>query len=82
MQGHAQGPRFFVEGFGEVAQDVADREAAFVIPQGVAVYGGFCGNETNLNQRDPGSSRVTLSGPPEKITPLGAISRTKSIVTF
>lgn len=34
----------------------------FSIKPGVAVYGGFAGNETQLSQRDPAAHRTTLSG--------------------
>src|SRR6187402_2670495 len=31
---------------------VNDRMVSFVLPNGVSIYGGFAGNETQLSQRD------------------------------
>ncbi len=39
-----------------------DRQAAFVIPDGVGVYGGFAGTETNRFQRDWQLNKTFLSG--------------------
>ena len=39
-----------------------DQDATFLLPDGVAVYGGFLGNELTLAQRDPASHLVVLSG--------------------
>lgn len=39
-----------------------NRNAAFVIPAGVALYGGFVGNEQSLNQRPYGGAPSILSG--------------------
>ena len=39
-----------------------DRRAAFTIPSGVKVYGGFSGIETSINQRDLRSHKSILSG--------------------
>lgn len=39
-----------------------DRDTPFTIPDGVALYGGFSGNETDLNQRDWQSNLTILSG--------------------
>lgn len=39
-----------------------DRNAAFVIPSGVTLYGGFAGNETTLAQRDWQANPTVLSG--------------------
>ena len=39
-----------------------NRAASFVIPTGVAVYGGFSGTETQLDQRNPAANRTVLSG--------------------
>lgn len=39
-----------------------DRNAAFEMRQGVAIYGGFSGIETNLNQRNLRSNITILSG--------------------
>lgn len=40
----------------------SDRSASFVLASGVAVYGGFAGNETSLAQRDVAANVTTLSG--------------------
>ncbi len=42
--------------------DLTDREASFLIPSGVEVYGGFSGNETNQTQRNPLINLTILSG--------------------
>jgi len=39
-----------------------DREMHFSLKNGVAVYGGFAGTETLLNERDPANNPVILSG--------------------
>ena len=39
-----------------------DREVSFKLPNGVQIYGGFAGNETNINQRDITANATTLSG--------------------
>lgn len=39
-----------------------DRNASFVLKNGVAVYGGFAGTETSLSQRNYQSNITTLSG--------------------
>ena len=39
-----------------------DREQSFVINNGIQVYGGFAGTETELSQRNILENRVTLSG--------------------
>jgi Immunoglobulin domain/Secretion system C-terminal sorting domain len=39
-----------------------DRRLSFEIPDGVAVYGGFLGTETTLNQRNWKTNLTTLSG--------------------
>ncbi|GAG40037.1 unnamed protein product, partial [marine sediment metagenome] len=38
------------------------REATFQLVSGVAVYGGFTGDETSLDQRDPAANATILSG--------------------
>ncbi len=40
----------------------APRTATFQLKAGVAVYGGFAGTETSLDQRDPKTNVTTLSG--------------------
>ncbi len=40
----------------------SDRNAAFVLKNGIAVYGGFNGTETSLAQRNWASNVTTLSG--------------------
>ncbi|MDF9831571.1 right-handed parallel beta-helix repeat-containing protein, partial [Parabacteroides sp. PF5-6] len=42
--------------------EVTDRDKAFVIPAGVAVYGGFAGGEESLDARDPEENETILSG--------------------
>jgi hypothetical protein len=42
--------------------DSGDRTASFVIPSGVAVYGGFAGDETTPEARDWRDRRTVLSG--------------------
>ena len=42
--------------------DAGDRDVSFVIPDGVALYGGFAGGEAALNDRDPVTNEVILSG--------------------
>jgi predicted outer membrane repeat protein len=39
-----------------------DQNASFQLKNGVAIYGGFLGTETALDQREPGVNRTTLSG--------------------
>ncbi len=39
-----------------------DRNATFLLKNGVTVYGGFGGTETARDQRDPAANPVTLSG--------------------
>lgn len=40
----------------------SDRTVSFVVPDGVAVYGGFAGSETSLAQRDPLANLALLDG--------------------
>ena len=40
----------------------SDRDVSFELENGVAVYGGFAGNETQLNQRDIANNITVLSG--------------------
>ena len=40
----------------------SDRDLSFELKNGVAVYGGFAGNETNLNQRNIFNNLTVLSG--------------------
>ena len=40
----------------------AARSISFNLKNGVAIYGGFAGNETNLNQRKPEDNLTVLSG--------------------
>jgi predicted outer membrane repeat protein len=40
----------------------ADRAATFQLKNGVAIYGGFVGTETELNQRNPALNVTILSG--------------------
>ena len=42
--------------------DPADRDTSFVLDRELAVYGGFAGNETLRDQRDPGAHVTVLSG--------------------
>jgi uncharacterized repeat protein (TIGR01451 family) len=43
-------------------QTDGDRAASFQLQNGLAIYGGFQGNETDLSQRDPWSHITVLSG--------------------
>lgn len=44
------------------AQTPGDRTATFTMINGVAIYGGFAGGETDLAQRDPDANVTILSG--------------------
>lgn len=52
-----------------------DRDASFVLPEGVEIYGGFDGSETQLAQRDPIAHPTILSGE------LGGGARSYHVVT-
>ncbi len=45
-----------------VGPSTTDRQEAFLVPPGVAVYGGFAGTETQLSARDPRANVTILSG--------------------
>lgn len=47
-----------------------NREVSFFVPSDVKVYGGFIGNEDNLNQRDYITNVTTLSGELNTSSPL------------
>jgi Chlamydia polymorphic membrane protein (Chlamydia_PMP) repeat len=47
---------------GTYTPSTTNRKASFVIADGVALYGGFAGNETTLAQRDVYNNITTLSG--------------------
>ncbi|HET8809781.1 MAG TPA: FG-GAP-like repeat-containing protein [Flavobacteriaceae bacterium] len=58
----AEGTYFPDEGFGATNDD---RNASFTVTgaqDGLEIYGGFAGTETQLNQRDPGAHPVILNG--------------------
>lgn len=42
--------------------DGSSRDASFVIPSGIKLYGGFSGNETSINERNPEINQTILSG--------------------
>jgi len=44
------------------AADPTDRAATFQLKAGVAVYGGFAGGESSLEERNPGTNLTILSG--------------------
>ncbi len=56
--------------------DPADRTASFRLEAGVAVYGGFAGSETRLDQRDHRRNRIILSGE------IGKGDRTRNTITI
>jgi hypothetical protein len=47
---------------GTYKPDAADRTIPFVIPNGVNIYGGFAGTESNLTDRNPVTNATILSG--------------------
>ncbi|MCC7012488.1 MAG: right-handed parallel beta-helix repeat-containing protein [Planctomycetes bacterium] len=55
----AQGTYRPDSGFGAFA---SDRNATFAVPSGTRVFGGFAGNESQLDQRAPGAHPTILSG--------------------
>ncbi|MCK4658556.1 MAG: hypothetical protein KAV82_03455 [Phycisphaerae bacterium] len=44
------------------AEAGGDRSASFELLNGVAIYGGFAGGETGIDQRDPVANKTILSG--------------------
>lgn len=47
---------------GRYTPGASDRSAAFILPDGVALYGGFAGYETSLSQRELRDHPTLLSG--------------------
>ncbi|MEM8906549.1 MAG: choice-of-anchor Q domain-containing protein [Bacteroidota bacterium] len=47
---------------GTYQPDATDRNIAFTLREGIAIYGGFAGNETLRVQRDPINTATILSG--------------------
>jgi hypothetical protein len=56
------GDQIWVAGGTYLPTGHGDRRASFVIPDGVAMYGGFAGFETSLQQRRLGQNYTILSG--------------------
>ena len=56
-----------------------DRAATFFIPTGVAVYGGFAGTETQIDERRPHQHRTILSG---ELGRPGIADNSYTVVTF
>ncbi len=63
LSGAASGDQVWVKaGVHKPTTNPADRAASFALKSGVAVYGGFTGNETSLEQRNWQTNRTILSG--------------------
>lgn len=56
------GDEIWVKSGTHIPMNTQGRFSAYEVPAGVAVYGGFVGTETLLNQRDPAANLTTLSG--------------------
>ena len=56
------GQEIWVAQGGYYPTESTDRNVSFELPNGVKVYGGFVGSETDRNQRDPRNNITTLSG--------------------
>ena len=55
-----------------------DRDATFAMRGGLAIRGGFTGNETSVDQADPANNPTTLTG---KIAGAGSPDNTRHVVT-
>src|SRR3954451_23037866 len=62
LQSAASGDQIWVKAGNYTPTTGTDRSATFQLKSGVALYGGFAGVETALNQRDPDTHVSTLSG--------------------
>jgi hypothetical protein len=58
----------------------AGRESAFVLMDGVALYGGFAGGETLLSQRNPAANISVLSGDLDGNDQPGFINRGDNVI--
>jgi len=59
----AQGTEIWVaRGTYRPDRGTGSREASFVLPEGIRVFGGFTGNESRVHQRDPEHNVTILSG--------------------
>ena len=56
------GEIWIAEGVYAPAGPGGPREASFLVPPGVALYGGFAGDETGLDERDPIGHPTVLTG--------------------
>ncbi len=56
-----------------------DRRASFRLKQGLALYGGFKGIESERDERDPGANQTVLSG--DLGSPLGQAANSYHVVT-